>query len=77
MKSARSLPEWAGQVQAYLIAAWADAVSRWCLIGGAVCLWVTVALTEPRFLVLVPVPAAGLWWRRTHLVTDPVHEDWL
>jgi hypothetical protein len=45
-------------------AVWDDQRSRWCLVLGVICLWLTVTLLEPSFLAPLLVAAAGLWSRR-------------
>jgi hypothetical protein len=44
--------------------AWADRVSRSCLVLAAVSLWLTLTLLEPAFLVLFVAAAASVWSRR-------------
>jgi hypothetical protein len=46
------------------LAVWDDQRSRWCLVLGVICLWLTVTLLEPSFLAPLLVAAAGLWSRR-------------
>jgi hypothetical protein len=46
------------------LAVWDDRRSRWCLVIGLVCLWLTVTLVEPLFLAPLLAAAAGLWSRR-------------
>jgi hypothetical protein len=46
------------------LAVWDDQRSRWCLLLGGICLWLTVTLLEPSFLAPLLVAAAGLWSRR-------------
>jgi hypothetical protein len=47
-----------------LRAAWDDTVSRVCLIAGGISLWLALTLVDVRFLVLLAMASAGLWWRR-------------
>ena len=60
-----------------LAAAWADRVSRACLLLAGVVLWLSLALAAPGFLVLWSL--FGLWWRRDKLLatTETDGEDWL
>jgi hypothetical protein len=51
-------------VGSYLRLAWDDGVSRACLIGGGISLWLALTLVDVRFLVLLALASAGLWWRR-------------
>jgi hypothetical protein len=48
------------------LAVWEDRRSRWCLVLGVLCLWLTVTLVEPLFLAPLLAAAAGLWSRRGH-----------
>jgi hypothetical protein len=48
------------------LAVWDDQRSRWCLVLGVICLWLTVTLSEPSFLAPLLAAAAGLWSRRNH-----------
>jgi hypothetical protein len=60
------------------LALWGDKLSRWCLVFGAVCLWLTLTLLEPAFLAPFLASIAGIWTRRGHRVppaTDVV-DDW-
>jgi hypothetical protein len=60
------------------LAVWDDQRSRWCLVLGVICLWLTVTLLEPSFLAPLLVAAAGLWSRRgyrTITVAGDV-DDW-
>jgi hypothetical protein len=45
-------------------AAWDDSVSRVCLIVGAISLWLSLTLTDPRFLALLLLALTGLRWRQ-------------
>lgn len=57
---------------------WGDKPTRCCLIFGAVCLWLTLTLLEPAFLVPLLASIAGVWTRRGHRAlpaTDTV-DDW-
>jgi hypothetical protein len=47
-----------------VLAVWDDRRSRWCLVIGLLCLWLTVTLVEPLFLAPLLAAAAGLWSRR-------------
>jgi hypothetical protein len=47
------------------LAVWDDQRSRWCLILGVVCLWLTVTLLEPLFLAPLLAAAVGLRSRRS------------
>ncbi len=60
------------------LAVWDDRRSRWCLIIGAVCLWLTVTLLEPLFLAPLLAAAAGLWSRRSHRAVTAAQavDDW-
>jgi hypothetical protein len=60
------------------LAVWDDRRSRWCLILGAVCLWLTLTLVEPSFLAPLLVAAVGLWSRRGHraVSTSEGLDDW-
>jgi hypothetical protein len=62
-----------------LAAAWADRLSRACLILAGVTLWLALALAAPGFLVLLVVALLGLWWRRDKLLAtaETDGEDWL
>lgn len=62
-----------------LAAAWADRVSRACLLLAGVALWFSLALADPSFLVLLLVALSGLWWRRDKLVgtAETDGDDWL
>jgi hypothetical protein len=65
-------------VRAHFLAFWGDKLSRWCLLFGAVCLWLTLTLLEPAFLAPFLASLAGLWTRRAHRAapaTDAV-DDW-
>jgi hypothetical protein len=60
------------------LAVWGDKLSRWCLVFGAVCLWLTLTLLEPAFLAPFLASIAGVWTRRGHRAppaTDTV-DDW-
>jgi hypothetical protein len=59
-------------------ALWGDKLTRWCLVFGAVCLWLTLTLLEPAFLAPFLASIAGIWTRRGHHAppaTDAV-DDW-
>jgi hypothetical protein len=58
--------EGAGRVSVRLLmqASWDDRASRACLIAGAVSLWLSLTLLDLRFLALLLLALAGLWWRR-------------
>ena len=59
------------------LAVWTDKVSRWCLLLGVICLWLTVTLLEPMFLVPLLAAAAALWSRRDHHVAPASDaDDW-
>jgi hypothetical protein len=60
------------------LAVWDDPRSRWCLVLGVICLWLTVTLLEPSFLAPLLVAAAGIWSRRGYrTVTAPGDvDDW-
>jgi hypothetical protein len=60
------------------LAVWDDQRSRWCLVLGVLCLWLTVTLLEPLFLGPLLVAAAGLWSRRGYrTITRAANiDDW-
>jgi hypothetical protein len=60
------------------LAVWDDQRSRWCLVLGVLCLWLTVTLLEPSFLAPLLVAAAGLWSRRGYrtVVGAQGVDDW-
>jgi hypothetical protein len=65
-------------VRAHFLALWGDKLSRWCLIFGAVCLWLTLTLLEPAFLAPFLASVAGLWTRRAHHSMPAIDavDDW-
>jgi hypothetical protein len=67
------------QIVAVARAAWADRVSRYCLVLAALSLWLALTLTDPSPLVALMVAAAGLWWRRAawSAAQDVAQDDWL
>jgi hypothetical protein len=52
------------RVRQDFLAVWDDQRSRWCLLLAVLCLWLTVTLLEPSFIVPLLVAVAGLWSRR-------------
>ena len=60
------------------LAVWDDQRSRWCLVLGVLCLWLTVTLLEPSFLAPLLVAAAGLWSRRGYRALTGAEglDDW-
>ncbi len=60
------------------LAVWDDQRSRWCLILGVICIWLTLTLVEPSFLAPLLVAAAGLWSRRGYRTVIGAHDvdDW-
>jgi hypothetical protein len=60
------------------LAVWDDQRSRWCLVLGVICLWLTVTLLEPSFLAPLLVAAAGLWSRRGYrtVIGAQSVDDW-
>lgn len=60
--------------------AWHDPVARSCLFLSAAALWLTLALADPRFLVLLLVSLPVLRWRRrsrAEAAASADAEDWL
>jgi hypothetical protein len=55
---------------------WRDRAARSCAIGVIVFLWLTVALVEPAFLILLLAAAAGLWYRLRHMPEEEPVDDW-
>ena len=62
---------------------WEDRVLRAFFVLSAVSLWLTVTLTEPRFLVMLFLAlGAGTWWHRHRRASASVDseidvDDWL
>jgi hypothetical protein len=61
---------------------WEDRISRTFFVMGAASLWLTVTLTEPRFLVVFFLAlGAGTWWHRLRARASVGREadidDWL
>jgi hypothetical protein len=45
---------------------------QWSGVAVAVVLWLSVAWADPRFLLIIPVAAAGFWvYHRRHRDDDP------
>jgi hypothetical protein len=60
------------------LALWDDRPSRWCLILGAVYLWLALTLLEPTFLAPLLASAAAIWSRRGHRAATTTEgvDDW-
>jgi hypothetical protein len=45
---------------------------QWSGVAVAVVLWLSVAWADPRFLLIIPLAAAGFWvYHRRHRADDP------
>jgi len=55
---------------------WHDRVGRLCAIAAVACLWLSAALVEPAFLLLLAAAAVGLWYRVRHLPVEEPVDDW-
>jgi hypothetical protein len=55
---------------------WHDRVGRVCVISTVAFLWLTAALVEPAFLLLLIAAVAGLWYRLRHLPVEEPVDDW-
>jgi hypothetical protein len=55
---------------------WHDRVGRICVVLTVAFLWLTAALVEPAFLLLLFAAAAGLWYRLRHLPVEEPVDDW-
>jgi hypothetical protein len=55
---------------------WHDRVGRVCVILTVAFLWLTAALVEPAFLLLLFAAVAGLWYRLRHLPVEEPVDDW-
>jgi hypothetical protein len=56
---------------------WRDRVGRVCVVLTIGFLWLTAALVEPAFLLLLVAAVGGLWYRLRHLpVEEEIADDW-
>jgi chromate transport protein ChrA len=55
---------------------WHDRVGRVCVVLTVAFLWLTAALVEPAFLLLLAAAAGGLWYRLRHLPVEEPVDDW-
>ena len=55
---------------------WRDRVGRVCVVLTIAFLWLTAALVDPVFLLLLVVAAGGLWYRVRHLPVEEPVDDW-
>jgi chromate transport protein ChrA len=55
---------------------WRDRFARVCVILTIAFLWLTAALVEPAFLLLLVAAAGGLWYRLRHLPVEEPVDDW-
>jgi hypothetical protein len=55
---------------------WHDRVGRVCVILTVAFLWLTAALVEPAFLLLLLAAVGGLWYRLRHLPVEEPVDDW-
>jgi hypothetical protein len=54
---------------------WSDRLSRGCLLATAASIWLTVALVEPMFLIVLVGAGTATWLRRRQLAAMPAPED--
>jgi hypothetical protein len=55
---------------------WHDRVGRVCVVLMLVFLWLSAALMEPAFVLLLFAASAGLWYRIRHLPVEEPVDDW-
>lgn len=55
---------------------WRDRIGRVCVVVMIASLWLTVALVEPAFFLLLLAAAGALWYRLRHLPVEEPVDDW-
>jgi glycine/D-amino acid oxidase-like deaminating enzyme len=48
---------------------------RWSAAATAAALWLSTAWADPRFLLIVPLAAAGFWLYRRRYRDEPAADD--
>jgi hypothetical protein len=48
---------------------------RWSAAATAAALWLSTAWADPRFLLVVPLVAAGFWFYRRRHQDEPAADD--